>query len=123
MSGLYSMVFGQNGSSDAILATLRLSRGDFGRFRDVFVANGEIAVYTRNGGGNREDYQVVFDEMEKHPCYLRNKDDDFDCTYATIYFKFPEQYAEELKQIDSGETFNPSKMWIDAIEAIKNAKT
>lgn len=121
MSGFYNMVFGQNKASDAILATLGLRRGDFGRFRDVFIAEGEIAVYTRNGGGNREDYQEVFDTLSKHPCYLRNADDDFDCTYATIYFKFPEEYSEELKQLDSGKPFDPSKMWLDAIDAIKKA--
>lgn len=117
--GLYNMIFGTNPLSDAVLATLGLTRGDCGRFRDCFVANGEIAVYTRNGGGNREQYQETIDELAKHPCYLRDEDDDFDRTYATIYFSFPKEYAEALKMVDSGVKFNPSKKWLDAIEAIK----
>ena len=117
--GMYNMIFGQNPMSDAILATLGLTREDTGRFRDCFVSNGEIAVYTRNGGGNREDYQDIFDNLSKHFCYLRNEDDEFDCTYATIYFKFPDQYAEELKKLDNGEKFDPSKMWLDAIEKLR----
>ena len=120
--GLYNMVFGMNPLSDVILATLGLTRADCGRFRDCFVTNGEIAVYTRNGGGNREEYQPVIDKLAEHPCYLRDQDDDFDNTYATIYFKFPDEFAEGLKKIDSGEKFDPDKRWQDAIEAIKGTK-
>jgi hypothetical protein len=119
---MYNMMFGQNPASSAILATLGLTQGDVGRFRDCFIANGEIAVYTRNGGGNREDYQEVFDTLSKHPCYLRDEDDDYDSTYATIYFKFPEEFAEELRRLNIEEKFEPSKRWIDAIEALKTAK-
>ena len=99
---LYNTLFGMNPLSDVILATLGLTRGDTGRFRDCFVADGKIAVYTRNGGGNREEYQPVIDALAEHPCYLFDQDDDFDSTYATIYFSFPEQYAEILKEFDTG---------------------
>ncbi len=116
---MYNMMFGQSENSDAILATLGLTKEDTGRFRDCFVANGEIAIYTRNGGGNRNDYQDVIDKLAEHPCYLRDEDDDFDCTYCTIYFSFPEKYAKELEKIDSGEPFNPSQMWLNAIDALK----
>jgi len=116
---MYNMIFGQNPVGDFILATLGIKRGDTGRYRDCFVANGEIAIYTRNGGGNREEYQGVIDELAKHPCYLRDEDDDFDCTYATIYFKFPEEFAEELKKLDAGEKFDPSQRWLDAFNSLK----
>lgn len=120
---LYNMVFGQNQASGAILATLGLTKDDVGRFRDCFVADGEICIYTRNGGGNREEYQGTIDTLAQHPCYLRDADDDYDCTYCTIYFRFPDEFAEELKKLDSGEPFDPSKQWQDAIEAIRNGGT
>lgn len=190
---MYNLMFGENPTSDAILATLGLSRRDTGRFRDCFIAEGKIAIYTRNGGGNRdccclddpkygnkeckhheeieevdetievtseeaEKYPKVFNvyigskrlvgtgkrilrtnyiceepdsincachgcvisyRLPKHPLYIEDIDDDFDCTYATIYFKFPEEYADELKKLDIGEEFNPSARWLSAIEAIK----
>lgn len=116
----YNVMFGKNNMSDSILATLGLTRGDFGRFRECFVADGKIVVYTRNGGGNREYYQDVFDELGTHPCYLYDEDNDFDCTYATIYFKFPKEYAKELKKLESGEKFDPSERWLAAIEALKS---
>lgn len=176
------MVFGANAMGPAILATLGLSPGQVGRYRDCFVANGEIAVYTRNGCGNREcchadsgpddwdgvpgfcvgpsrevevdeyvlssgQYRktgrrvmekqqrcekpdsaecgctgcVVSHRLPKHPSYLRDRDDDFDCTYCTTYFSFPPEFAEELKRLDSGENFDPSARWLAAFDALRGA--
>lgn len=122
MSGLYNMVFGENPRGQVILATLGLTTADVGRYRDCFVANGEICVYTRNGGGNREEYQPVIDKLAEHPCYLRDRDDDFDCTYATIFFRFPEEHAEDLQKLDTGEPWDPSKRWLEMIEKLKQVK-
>lgn len=113
---MYNLIFGQNPASDAILATIGLTRNDCGRFRDCFVANGEIAVFTRNGGDNRDSCMPDFSE---HQNYLRDADDDFDCTYATIYFSFPDEFKEELSKLDAREPFEPSQRWLDAIAAIK----
>lgn len=130
---LYNAVFGQNPLSDTILATLNLTRSDVGRFRDCFVANGEIAVYTRNGGGNREHWDSAKTEgancncyacaigyrLPAHPNYLRDQDDDFDCTYATIYFGFPERYREFLEALNT-QKFDPSQRWVDYFEAMRS---
>lgn len=121
MGGMYNAIFGMNHMSDLVLATLGLDRASFGRFRDVHVGNGEIAVYTRCGGGNRESYQSMFDRMVEHPNYLRNQDDDFDCTYATVFFSFPAGFAEELAKFDKGEPFDPDHKWQRAFEALRNA--
>jgi len=116
---MYNMMFGQNPAADVILATLGLTRADVGRFRDAFIADGEIAVYTRNGGGNRETYQDVIDSLAKHPCYLRDCDDDFDCTYATIFFRLPEEYADDLKKIGTNEPFDPSERWALLLDRLR----
>jgi len=116
---LYNALFGMNPSAPLILATLGLRASDVGRFRDAFVANGEIAIYTRNGGGNREEYQGVIDALARHPNYLRDADDDFDCTYATIYFSFPAEYADVLKSLDRKEPFDPDKRWSDYFEKMR----
>jgi hypothetical protein len=195
---LYNIMFEQNPKGDVILATLGLTRQDVGRFRDCFVADGKIAVYTRNGGGNRDcwhedkgsglerckhaSYLQEIDEviyvpsdqvddlllknpdwregnifmggqqsmrtgkkvmntfydclepnsascacpgciiqyrLPKHPNYISSEDDDFDCTYATIYFSFPAEFAEQLKMLEAGEKFDPDARWIAAIEALK----
>ena len=118
---LYNMIFGMNQHADFILATLGLTRGDVGRFRDAYVSEGNIAVYTRNGGGNRYDYQGTLDALAAHPQYIRDEDDDFDCTYCTIYFSFPDQWKDELSALESG-TFNPSERWYEKIDGIKNGE-
>ncbi len=130
---LYGMMFGQNPIGPAILATLGLTPSDVGRYRDCYVSDGKIAVYTRNGGGNRECWRDVENDscdctgcfmsgkVQQLPYYSHDVDDEFDCTYATIYFTFPPEYAEELKKIELAEPFDPSKRWLDAIEALKAA--
>ena len=129
---MYGMLFGQNTKAEFILATLGLTKDDVGRFRDCFVSGGEIAVYTRNGGGNRECWDWMSDdsacgecvgctmtqEIPKHPNYLCDVDDDFDSTYATIYYSIPEQFKAELAAMDAG-TFDPDQRWHDRIEALK----
>lgn len=106
----YSMLFGKNPDSEALLNLLGKTQADFGRYRDVFVENGYIVVHTRNGGGNREDYEDVFEEMSMHPWYSHDQDDDFDCTYANIYFKVPEKVAETFVGM-LNEGHNPSESW------------
>ena len=102
---LYNALFGRNPASRLLLAMLNLTEGDVGRFRDCYLKRDEetkelcIVVYTRNGGGNRDDYEAVTEALQAHPAYLSDADDDFDCTYASYFFKVPEAFkatAEEL---------------------------
>lgn len=111
MSGLYNMLFGENKHQASFLfALLDKTPGDFGRYRDIYVTDTHIVVHTRNGGGNREDYEHVFEEMSEHPLYAYDEDDDFDCTYANIYFNHPAEYSEVLKEMAVG-TVTPSEKW------------
>lgn len=140
---MYNLLFGQNPMSDIILVTLGLTRSDCGRFRDTFVSEGKIAVYTRLGGGNRECYceseeeharggcyGPVIERLQAHPRYLYDKDDDFDCTYATFWFSFPDEYSDLLQLLDrnsllqlldKNSLFDPDKRWEEKLEAIKNS--
>lgn len=115
---LYNLVFGENAShSDFLLGLLGKTRADFGRYRDTFVTEDHIVVHTRCGGGNREDYEDVFDEMANHPLFDFEEDDDFDCTYANIYFKHPAEYKEILKEMAKG-TVTPSEKWAKLFEVL-----
>lgn len=109
---LFNMVFGENPSAEKLLEVLQLTKGDFGRFRDVFVENGHIVVHTRNGGGNRDDYQDVFDDLESHPWHSHDEDCAFDNTYANIYFKVPEDKMQTfVALLEQGK--NPEDTWRD----------
>lgn len=135
--GLYNMLHGMNPMADQLLACLGLTRSDVGRFRDAYVSEGKIAVYTRNGGGNREcwnawsapddfDFEhctcvgcTMENIIPKHPNYLYDEDDQFDNTYATIYYSFPERYKEWLTLCESGE-WNPDQKWLDYFRRLEN---
>lgn len=121
MSGMYNMVFGVNHFAPVILDALEVDLPDFGRFRDAFVANGEIAVYTRCGGNNRSEFKYVFDRMRHHPNYLRDADDKFDSTYATFFFSIPEQHPE-LRALDIGKPFDPDARWREALGRVRGAR-
>lgn len=96
---LYNMLHGVNPLTGVLLEALSLTADDTGRFRDIFYdfEKEQIIIYTRNGGGNRETYQSVFDKLSKHPEYVTDYDDDYDCTYAYIVFNVPKQFKELFK--------------------------
>lgn len=118
---LYNAMFGTNPIAPLILKMLSLDMTSVGRFRDAYLDERDgvtvLAVYTRNGGGNREhwayshpdksDVEVEVEGKEcsctgciqtyripKHPNYITDADDDFDCTYATTWFSIPDEYME-----------------------------
>jgi hypothetical protein len=116
---LYNMVFGMNPDSDKLLELLGATRDDFGRFRNVYI-DGCIVVHTRCGGGNREDYFP--DWVEDHPWYSHDADDDFDCTYADIYFKVPENHKDFLAIQNFDEGVKPSAQWTDLFATLEAMK-
>ena len=108
---LYNMLFGTNPASGFLIGALELETEKYptGRFRDIYFENEEgsepkVILYTRNGGGNREDYEDVFEALERHPLYLTDYDDDYDSTYAYIEFKAPQSVVDFFEDI-KGEKF------------------
>ena len=109
--GMYNLLFGENSKANELKALLGLDQVKIeipdepderfvnqcvedkiwptGRYRDIYVADGKIILYTRNGGGNRDDYWWVFEILKQHPNYIADYDDDFDNTYASIEFSIP----------------------------------
>lgn len=118
---LYNLVFGQNANAGNLLEILGKDSQDFGRFRDVFVENGYIVVYTRCGGGNREYNEEVFEEMANHPWYSHDEDDDYDCTYCSFYFTVPEGVYTTLVGLlhTEGATSGDEK-WKDLISSLES---
>ena len=139
---LYDIAVGDGHQRDrgAILLTI-LGNPTVKRFRDAWTEKGSdgepvIAIYTRQGGGNRECYcdsengEMVAAQhvpescnaacnavLAAHPLYLRDADDDFDATYATWYFRVPPEYRDALAA-SAGEPRNMSEVWQQAIDRI-----
>lgn len=99
-----------------------------GRFRDIYFERnedgigGKVVLYTRNGGGNRDAYEYVFELLSKHPLYLNDYDDDFDCTYAYIEFKSPESVIEFFSDVEAGTVDRVSERFKKELDAIENGK-
>lgn len=98
---LYSQLFGVNHDFPALLGMIKFTLSDFERFRDIYLCDGgeNIIVYTRLGGGNRKDYQQVYEKVKKSPLYLTDYDDEMDNTYSYIKFRVPEDYLYITKKI------------------------
>lgn len=113
---------------------------DVGRFRDAWVERSPetgdplIAVYTRNGGGNREcfcaegDHETygpctaeVGEALTRHPAYVRDADDEFDSTYATYWFRVLDDEARELLRAHAGAPVDMSERWLAAIDRLTAA--
>lgn len=93
------MLHGVNPNAPALLSALKLNPAEIDRLRDVsFGKDGEeivVHIFCRTGGGNREDYPNT--KLVEHPLYIRDFDDDFDCTYAHYYFRLPEEVKTEVE--------------------------
>jgi len=127
---MYNLLHGMNPLAAVWLTYLDLTAASFGRFRDAFVVDairldeGQVvatgpfvAVYTRCGGGNRQDYQDVFKEMSAHPLYHSDMDDSFDQTYCTFYFRVKPEDVPMMNQF--AQTWNPDQAWWDKLKEIE----
>jgi len=128
---LYNLLFGENKASPMLLKMLGIEREKIPRYRDCMILDGKIVIHTRTGGGNREYYDSPNTEnvdgpwnttMYENPYFLYDADDDFDCTYANFYFKFPEDYKDDLEALNKIiDQYTPSEKWMLLIEALKQS--
>ena len=137
---MYNMMFGNNPLAGVTLEALQLSPNDIPRFRDAYfdAEENQLVIYTRTGGGNRdyygdpdgydnEDYEGPFNsDLERHPEYVRDEDDDFDSTYAYFYFNVPESFKpifETFKSLGAGQDPNPTERFAKMIEDLQSGNS
>ncbi len=112
---LYNMLNGMNPATFIILPMLGEKHPDeYPRFRDCFIDGKEIHIYTRVGGGNR-NCGFGEEELQAHPNYLRDEDDDFDSTYATYVFSVPEEWKSDFDKIVAGKLLEVSQEYKDRL--------
>ena len=144
--GLYNMLFGVNQTAPLLLAILGFKEADIPRFRDCYISNGQIVIYTRTGGGNRGYYESLEscranypeyfnggddepkgpwnDDLRQSPYYVDDDDDDYDSTYAYFRFNYPPEYAEDLKALaERVKTYTPSEKWNALFDSFKKGNT
>lgn len=115
---LYNMINGVNPAAFFALPMLGEKHPDeYPRFRDCFIDGDEINVYTRVGGGNRNEGYGE-EELQSHPNFLRDFDDDFDSTFATYVFSVPSEWRDDFSKLKEGKLSETSKAYQDRVKAV-----
>jgi len=97
---LYNQLLGVNPIAPNLLAELELDYHEIERFRDCYIDDDHnIVVFTRTGGDNRYTHSYSNNRLKDNRYYLKDEDDEFDCTYAHFTFKCPEDLKDKIKEI------------------------
>jgi hypothetical protein len=131
MSGLYNVVHGRNPNAAVLHQMLQqVQPFDAGRLRDAWVEKQSdvvvIRLHTRNGGGNRGDYQDAITSMIEHPWFAYDEDLEYDNTYADFYFVVPvdnEIIPLPILMTIAVDPVDMSAKWQEAIADLERGKT
>jgi len=63
---------------------------------------------------------IIEHRMKQHPNYIRDYDDDFDCTYASIVFSIPEKYRKRIGEFYDEKQKSPGERFARLIEQLKS---
>ncbi len=113
---LYNMLMGFSHFCLTIMPMLGRKQNEYPRFRDCYVTDeGNIAIYTRVGGGNR-DCGYGEEELYKDENFITTYDDEYDNTYGTYEFRVPEKWKADFDKIINGKFSEVSKEYIDYVK-------
>lgn len=113
---LYNMMMGFSPACVVIMPMLGRKQNEYPRFRDCFVTEeGNIAIYTRVGGGNR-DCGYGEDELYKDENFITTYDDEYDNTYGTYEFRVPEKWKTDFDLIMNGKAGEVSQEYINYVK-------
>lgn len=108
------MMNGFNPACIVIMPMLGRKQNEYPRFRDCFVSDDgkHIIIYTRVGGGNRNE-GFGEEELYEDENFVRTWDDDFDSTYGYYEFKVPDKWKDDFDKIVNGNMKEVSKEYVD----------
>jgi hypothetical protein len=113
---LYNMMMGFNPACVVILPMLGRKEDEYPRFRDCFITDeGNIAIYTRVGGGNRK-CGYGEEELYNDENFITTYDDEYDNTYGTYEFKVPEKWKADFNLIINGMYCEVSQEYVDYVK-------
>ncbi len=114
----YNMLKGFNPACVYIMPMLGRKQGEYPRFRDCFVTeDGNIAIYTRVGGGNR-NCGYGEESLYKDKNFIKTYDDNYDSTYGTYEFSVPEEWKQDFEKIMAGKISEVSDKYVERVKQI-----
>jgi hypothetical protein len=99
---LYNLICGNNPAHEILHAILETVEPlpNLPRYRDTYTIEKDgkiyIVIYTRTGGGNREEFESENRALTSHPMYVNDYDDDFDNTFAHFEFLVPDSWQARV---------------------------
>ena len=115
---LYNIMAGINPATFLILPMLgKKHPAEYPRFRDCFIVDGEIHIFTRVGGHNR-NCGFGEKELQNHPNFLRDEDSPHDNTYATYMFSIPQEWKEDADKIVNGKLLEISDAYKERLYTV-----
>lgn len=123
---LYNQLFGTNKFSHVLLRMIDISPLDVPRFRDCYLneTGDEIIIFTRTGGGNRQEYEAQNEALRRLPNYISDEDDTLDVTYAKFHYSVPDQYKAATQKIKAeGGVDDPTAKFKALLDKIENQNT
>lgn len=113
---LYNLLNGYNPACILIMPMLGKKEEEYPRFRNCFVTEeGNIAIYTRVGGGNRNcgyGEENLYDDEN----FLETYDDDSDSTYGIYEFKVPDKWKDDFEKIMHSRMLDVSREYVDCVK-------
>jgi len=95
---LYNAVFKTQPAALIILKALGAEPEKVPRIRDAWVTKDgdefRLVIFTRTGGGNRQDYEEGNAYLRSLPGFVSDRDDEFDATFAKWSYLPPESLPE-----------------------------
>lgn len=142
MSSMYAMVFGNTLEKLNVARLLGFDPAVFPRYRDLWLETVPdrkdelvMVLYTRTGGGNRDEYADENEELRQLPGFIVDEDDDYDSTYATFRYRvsaasvdqswLPEHLRTEVEDYwgallaGAGEPTKSGDRWRAALERLE----
>lgn len=112
---LYNTLFGYNPACITLMPMLGRKQEEYPRFRDCFLEDGMIAIYTRVGGLNR-GAGFGEEELYKDPNFVKTYNDSFDSTYGYYLFNAPEKWKADFDLICSNRIKEVSDEYVNYVK-------
>ena len=92
------------------------------RLRDIYLSKDRtrVVIFTRIGGGNRENYTPAITKLRNYKGYVTDYDDDFDNTYASFEYNIPpEKLPNVVAFLASSDTTTRSEKLKQSLEKLE----
>ena len=122
---LYNTLFGENPESSVLLGMLGVNKEYFNRFRAIELIEKctKFRVFIKLERRKKHRINEIWDKIRSNRLYIKDYDDDFDCTYAYIEYNIPDEFKETAKKMFKSEPVSFSDKFAKELEEMNKPGT